>query len=111
MSKGLMLIGLAALAIVLSVIGACEIKAHHYNAAFPQVAIGDSESSVVARMGVPAVRETSGLPYLRYATSACTKPCAIRLWWEMPIMPGIEGWSVELSEDRKVVKTSHWVSP
>jgi hypothetical protein len=109
--KGLMVIGFAGLAAVISVIGACEIKTRHYNAAFLLVAVGDSEASVVARMGVPAVRERVGQPYLRYATLACTKPCAIRLWWEMPIMPGIEGWSVELGEDRKVVRTSHWVSP
>ena len=109
--KGLMVIGFTALAVVTSVIGACEITSRHYNAAFAHVAVGDSESSVIAQMGRPAVRENVGQPYLRYATSACTNPCAIRLWWEMPIMPGIEGWSVELGENRKVARTSHWVSP
>jgi hypothetical protein len=111
MSKVLLVIGFTVVAVVTSTIGACEIKARHYNAAFSFLAVGDSEASVVARMGVPAVRESAGQPYLRYATSACTNPCAIRLWWEMPIMPGIEGWSVELGKDRKVVRTSHWVSP
>jgi hypothetical protein len=66
---------------------------------------------VVARMGIPAVRENADKPYLRYASSPCINPCVIRLWWEMPILPGIEGWSVELGEDRNVVKTAHWVSP
>jgi hypothetical protein len=106
-----MVIGFTALAVVTSVIGACEIKSRHYNTALAHVAVCDSESSVIAQMGTPAVRENAGQPYLRYATSACTSPCAIRLWWELPIMPGIEGWSVELGEDRKVVRTSHWVSP
>ncbi len=59
MAKVLMVIGFAVLAVVTSVIGACEIKAHHYNAAFSHVAFGDSEVSVVARMGVPDVRENS----------------------------------------------------
>jgi hypothetical protein len=111
MAKKLTVIGVTALAIVASVIGACEIKVHHYNAAFSQVEVGDPEATVVARFGEPSVRETAGHPYLRYATSPCTPPCAIRLWWEMPIMPGIEAWSVELGQDRNVVHTAHWVSP
>jgi len=40
MAKKLTMIGVAALAIVASVIGACEAKVHHYNAAFSEVAVG-----------------------------------------------------------------------
>lgn len=111
MPKKLTTIGVAALAIVASVIGACEVKVHHYNAAFTEVAVGDSESTVVAKFGKPIVRETATKSYVRYATSPCTKPCAVRLWWEMPIIPRIGGWSVELGEDRNAVHTAHWVSP
>jgi hypothetical protein len=111
MATKLMVIGVTALAISASVVGGCEIKVHHYNAAFSKTAVGDAEALVVDRFGAPSVREDAGKPYLRYATSPCTKPCAIRLWWEMPILPGIEGWSVELGEDRNVVRTTHWVSP
>jgi hypothetical protein len=111
MSKTPMVIGFTVLAVVASVIGACEIKTAHYNAAFSRVAVGDSETSVIARMGAPAVWERAGQPFLRYASSGCANPCTVRLWWEMPIMPGIEGWSVELGKDHNVMRTSHWVSP
>ena len=111
MAKKLFVIGVTALAIIASVVGACEVKVHRYNAAFSEIAVGDPESSVVARFGEPSVRETAARPFLRYAASPCTKPCAVRLWWEMPIIPGIEAWSVELGQDRDVVHTAHWVSP
>jgi hypothetical protein len=111
MAKKLTVIGVTAVAFIASVIGACEVKVHGYNAAFSEVAVGDTESSVVGRFGEPPVWETAAQPYLRYAASPCTKPCAVRLWWEMPIIPGIEAWSVELGQDRDVVHTAHWVSP
>jgi hypothetical protein len=111
MAKKSTVIGVTAFAIIASVIGACEIEVHHYDAAFSQVVIGDSEATVVGRFGEPSVRETASQPYLRYPSSPCTKPCAVRLWWEMPLLPGIEAWSVELDQDRSVVHTAHWVSP
>jgi hypothetical protein len=110
-AKILNVIGVTALALAASVIGACELRVHHYNTAFSLVAVGDPEASVVPRFGPPSIREDSARPYLRYVVSPCTTPCATRLWWEMPILPGIEAWSVELDTDRHVIKTSHWVSP
>jgi hypothetical protein len=111
MSKKLTVIGVTTLAVMASVIGACAIKVNRYSAAFSQVKIGDMEETVLARFGEPSVRETGAKPFLLYATSPCTGPCAIRLWWEMPIVPGIEAWSVELGPGRKVIHTAHWVSP
>jgi hypothetical protein len=111
MATKLTVLGLTALAISASVIGGCEFKIHHYNAAFSKTAVGDSEALVVDRFGAPSVREDARKPYLLYATSPCMKPCAVRLWWEMPVLPGIEAWSVELGEDRIVLRTTHWVSP
>ena len=57
------MIGVTALAIVAFVIGACEVKVHHNNAAFSEVAVGDSESAVVTRFGEPTVRETATQPF------------------------------------------------
>jgi hypothetical protein len=73
--------------------------------------VGDSEASVVARLGDPSFRERTGQPYLRYTGSPCMRPCATRLWWDWPVMRGIEAWSVELGENRNVVKTYRWTSP
>jgi hypothetical protein len=108
-------IGVAALAVITFVIVAFALtfalRVHHFTAAFSQVAVGDSEASVVARLGEPSFRERAGQPYLRYTGTPCTTPCATRLWWEWPIMPGIKAWSVELGENRDVVRTYRWKSP
>jgi hypothetical protein len=111
MVRIVIVICVAALAVIASVVGGCAMRVHHLNAAFSQIAVGDSEASAVGRLGDPSFRERPGEPYLRYTGSPCSKPCATRLWWEWPVMPGIEGWSVELGEDRTVVKTYRWVSP
>ncbi len=107
----LKIIGITAVAAITFVVGACAIKVHHYDAAFSRVAVGDSEASVLTRLGDPSFREPTGRPYLRYTGSPCVTPCMTRLWWEWPLMPGIEAWSVELGKDRTVVRTYRWESP
>jgi hypothetical protein len=104
-------IGIAALAIVILVVGSCTMKVHHYNYAFAKVNIGDSEDSAVARLGVPSYREREFDPYLRYTSTPCVAPCVSRMWWEWPIMPGIEAWSIEVDKNRTVLKTYRWESP
>jgi len=84
---------------------------HKRNAAFTQTSLGDNESDVISRMGAPDHREPIGKLYSRYTGAACTPPCQTRLWWEDSLLPGIGAWSVELDTDRRVVKTTHWVSP
>jgi hypothetical protein len=111
LAKFLSAIGIAALAIAIVVVGSCTLKVHHYNSAFSRVNIGDTEDSAVARLGVPSYRERAGEPYLRYTGTPCAAPCTSRLWWEWPIMPGIEAWSVEVGENRTVLKTYRWESP
>ena len=97
--------------VIATTVGACALRIHHYDSALAEVKVGDSEITVIAEMGNPSFREPVGAPYLRYTGDACTAPCNERLWWEWPISPGMEAWSVELGRDRKVVSTYHWVSP
>jgi hypothetical protein len=104
-------IGIAALAIATLVVGSCTFKVHNYNSAFKRVNIGDSEDSAVARLGIPSYRERALDPYLRYTSTPCVAPCVSRLWWEWPIMPGIEAWSIEVDQNRTVLKTYRWESP
>lgn len=111
MAKVLRNLALSALAIAVVAIGSCALQAHRYNSAVSQIAVGDPEAAVIGRLGQPSFRELAGSPYLRYTGTPCTSPCATRLWWEWPLLPGIEAWSVELGQDHKVVKTYHWVSP
>ena len=98
-----------ALAVILVV--SCFVQAGRRTRALSQIAAGDNAASVISRLGQPTRRERPGKPYLVYADRGCTKPCATRLWWEWPLLPGIEAWSVELNAAGRVVTTAHWVSP
>jgi len=104
-------IGVAALAIAVLVVGSCTMKVQHYNSSFLKVHTGDTEDSAIARLGVPSYRERAFDPYLRYTGTPCVAPCVSRLWWEWPIMPGIEAWSIEVDQNRTVLKTYRWTSP
>lgn len=96
---------------VVAAIGACSWRVHRYESALAAIQVGDAESEVIARLGAPSVREPTGAPYMRYTARPCAAPCAERLWWEWPIAPGTEAWSVELTSERRVLRTYHWVSP
>lgn len=92
-------------------VGACSWRVHLYNEAFAAVKVGDTEQQVIASFGKPGFREPADTAFLRYTATTCAKPCVERLWWEWPIAPGIEAWSVELTSEHKVLRTYHWVSP
>jgi hypothetical protein len=92
-------------------VASCSWQASSRTRSIDQIAIGDSEASVLERLGQPRVRESAGRPYQLYASQGCISPCATRLWWEWPLFRGIEAWSVELDSSNKVVSTAHWVSP
>lgn len=98
---------LAAIAFMAS----CSTQASRRTHQLGQIAPGDSEDSVLARLGQPRVRERVDQPYLVYASRACAAPCTVRLWWEWPLFRGIEAWSVELDASHQVIRTTHWVSP
>ena len=78
---------------------------------FSETVDGDMRSTVVARFGSPDIVEIAEKPYLVYASSGCQAPCEVRLWWEHPVLRGIEAWSVEFDGQGRVVHTAHWVSP
>jgi hypothetical protein len=93
-------------------IGSCALPSHYRNRAFESVRIGDSENRFLDLFGVhPSVREKPNALFVRYASAACEAPCAERLWFENTLSLDIEAWSLELDEDRRVIKKSHWVSP
>jgi hypothetical protein len=93
------------------VLGSCAYAVARNEKAFSETVDDDKRSTVVARFGSPDIEETAATPYLRYASSGCKAPCEVRLWWEHPVLPGIEAWSVEFDGQGKVVHTAHWVSP
>ncbi len=89
-----------------------SIFVHRYNVALEETRPGDGEDQVVARFGESSLRESPSKPFYRYADRPCAAPCATRLWWENPILRGgFEAWSVEMSAERKVLSSAHWVSP
>ena len=111
MRKTVSNLGIGLLIAVVVLVSSCSIQAHRRTLELGQISVGDSEASVLARLGEPRVREHPGQPYLLYATKGCAAPCATRLWWEWPLFRGMEAWSVDLDASRKVVHTAHWVSP
>ncbi len=77
-----------AVAIALCAAAGVAVIAHRtsaYERAFDDCATGDSMALVISRFGEPAHRELRGKLWPRYATLACTVPCAQRLWWEHPV--------------------------
>jgi len=111
MWKVIRILALVAVVAAAVAVGACALRIRHYDSALSKVKVGDPEAEVIAALGKPSFREAADAPYLRYTGRACTAPCSERLWWEWPIAPGMEAWSVELAHDRKVLSTYHWVSP
>ena len=111
MSKLVRSLIIALLISVAIFVTSCSIQSRNRSHALERISVGDTEQKVVAAMGQPRLREPSGRPYLRYADRACASPCVMRLWWELPLLPGIEAWSVELDSSRRVVQTAHWVLP
>jgi hypothetical protein len=82
-----------------------------YEKAFSAATDDETRGAVLERFGSPSMRESRGTPFMRYATASCVAPCYERLWWENPILKGIEAWSVEFNPDGKVIHKAHWVSP
>lgn len=104
-------VGAAATAISVLVIGKCAVTVSRYERAFDAINIGDSQTAVLERFGTPGIVEVSGVLFPRYASTPCRVPCARRLWWEHPIFVGMEAWSVEVDNDRRVMQKAHWASP
>lgn len=101
------------LAISLFICGAvtaCGYRVSRIEDAFASVMPGNTVSQVVERLGSADVRETSH-PFVRYASVPCAAPCAQRLWWEHPILKGVEAWSVEINGKGTVIHKAHFVSP
>jgi len=111
MKNGALVFGLGLLAILVALVAYCALVIHKYNSGLAAVEPGNSEARVIALLGSPSYTEPAGHPYLRYTGAPCAAPCVRRLWWEWPIFPGIEAWSVELGSNNQVLKTYHWVSP
>ena len=110
--RRLLAIALVTIVIAVSALVSCEQAAHRLNSHASEVAVGDTEASVIDRLGLPDVRESAeSKPYLEYATSPCFGPCSTRLWWKSPFLSSVEAWSVEFDRNGKVLSTAHWVSP
>lgn len=93
-------------------ISTCSVISGRRAREFEGVTIGQTEQQVIGAFGQPSVREKSGdAPFRRYTAHPCEAPCAERLWFENRMGMDLDAWSVEFSDDGKVIKKSHWVSP
>lgn len=104
---------LTILAIAAPVLGVstCTRTVSRYEQALAITINGEQYSQVIERFGKPSVMEHPSPPFLRYATRGCSAPCVIRVWWEHPVLNGIEAWSVEFDDKNKVIDSTHWASP
>lgn len=105
-------LALLSVAIIVS-IGHCIYKNNKYKEAFASTVIGDSESVVEERFGIPGVRKSLGQAFSAYESVGCKTPCVERLWWEapFPIPRGFEAWAVDIDDAKHVVHKMHIVSP
>lgn len=104
------IVGIVAIAAV-GGIASCSRVVSRYAHAFETTNSGEYSSTVIGRFGSPSVREVPTHPFMAYATAGCKAPCALRLWWEHPVLKGIEAWSVEFDDKNQVINKAHWVSP
>ena len=111
MTRPLYLIALVALVGVVAPLTYCSVSNSRYERNFAGVPLGMSEQAVLNLMGQPDHRELPDNIYSRYASVRCQVPCHTRLWWESPLLPGVEAWSIEFDATGKVVHKAHWVSP
>jgi hypothetical protein len=90
---------------------ACTYRVTQIERGFASVETGAPERAVIEKLGSPDVVDTSAAPFVVYASALCSAPCVRRLWWEHPVLKGVEAWSVELGSAGNVLTKSHWVSP
>jgi hypothetical protein len=102
---------LGALAIVATGLAICSYTVSTYEQAFEATRDGEVLAVVIDRFGEPSVREVPSQAFTRYADRGCNAPCSLRVWWEHPMLKGIEAWSVEFNSENHVVHKGHWVSP
>lgn len=99
-------------AAILATIGSCAYLSHSRNKAFHAVQIGASEESVIDLFGSePSVREKPSVLFGRYTGEPCEGSCAERLWFENRLTLDTKAWSIEIDQNRHVIKKSRWTSP
>ena len=106
-----MAVSLGVLAIVVAGLAVSSHTVSQYEQAFEATRDGEALAVVIGRFGEPSVREVPSQAFTRYADRGCKAPCSLRVWWEHPILKGIEAWSVEFNSENHVVHKAHWVSP
>jgi hypothetical protein len=91
---------------------ACSVVSSRKAQAFERIHLGDTQQEVIKIMGNPADRETAGGSRLtKYGVSACTAPCAQRLWYPNKLSLTGDAWFVDLSASGQVVHAAHITSP
>ena len=98
-------------AAILGAFSACAVRVNQIESGFAALENGASESALIQKLGSPDVVETSVAPFVVYSSASCNAPCVRRLWWEHPILKGMEAWSVELGSTGSVMNKAHWISP
>jgi hypothetical protein len=105
----------AALAIAISVVllamGACTYYGSIKEKQLESIHLGDTEATVIAKMGPPHHIETPDAKYkLNFSDRKCQGQCAKRFWYHNRICLD-EEWFVEFDKNDKVITSDHIISP
>ncbi len=92
-------------------VSTCSIISGSRSREFESIVIGQTEQQVIDALGQPSIREKrGGVPFQRYTSYPCEAPCAERLWFENRMSFDFDAWSVDLSDEGKIIKKSRWAS-
>ena len=90
----------------------CAYISHARQAAFKVIKVGDTEKTVINKLGSAyRVEKSGGHPFLRYASRGCVDPCIERWWFENRMAFDTEAWSIEFGSDGRVLRKEEWSSP
>lgn len=91
-------------------VSACAYRVSQITEGFALAAKGESRNNATQELGTPGVVETPDQPFMVYASVPCTAPCAQRLWWEHPVLRGVEAWSMEFDSNGRMLHKAYWLS-
>ena len=97
--------GAGLLLVIAASLGYCPARTMQLNAAFATVVEGDTETTVVAKMGRPH-RVLEGCGYLGRPVAGCREYVYFPPW-----SPVGEAWAIRFDAKGTVTSTAHFVSP
>jgi hypothetical protein len=94
------------LLVIAALLGYCHVRTKQTDAAFRNVAVGDAEHDVIAKMGSPH-QVLEGCGYYGKPRVGCAREYVYFPPWTIVD----EAWSISFNAHSVVINTAHFVSP